>query len=286
MTLSPTTIRTGLMTILVTGVLNSALFLLPALAMEPISAGNATVVDIPAGSAESLRFDILKGRFAEQSVDKLSMTATGIDFKQGRLQGLMADMANAQFDHLVLDAMSLKTGAFAFDPMELMNKRRFLLSQPVAGQVQIRLSESHLNQYFAHPQTLEKLEKAANKKLGNMGLIKLSNPVLTLLGKNRLKANLNLSLGGAIATPVEMIGVLNLNAGKIVLGNVALTSNGAALPFDLASVFTSKFNEAIDLEKLGKKTFVVSVSKLATVGKSLDLNGQVKLTKLEFGGRS
>jgi hypothetical protein len=261
-----------------------ALNALPGFTMEPIAVGGATVTDIPAGSADSVRFDIQKGRFAEQSVDKLSLTATGIDFKQGKLQGLSANMMNAQFDALVLDAMSLTTGAFAFDPMELMNRRRFLLSQPVAGQVQIKLSEAHLNQYFSHPHTLEKLEKAANKKLGNIGLIKLSNPNLSLLGKNRLKAMMMLSLGGAVGTPVELVGNLNLNQGKIVLSDVNLTSNGTALPFDLVSVFTSKFNEAIDLEKLGKKTFVVNVNKLTTVGKTLDLSGNVRLTKLEFGG--
>jgi hypothetical protein len=261
-----------------------ALNALPGFTMEPIAVGGATVTDIPAGSADSVRFDIQKGRFAEQSVDKLSLTATGIDFKQGKLQGLSANMMNAQFDALVLDAMSLTTGAFTFDPMELMNRRRFLLSQPVAGQVQIKLSEAHLNQYFSHPHTLEKLEKAANKKLGNIGLIKLSNPNLSLLGKNSLKAIMMLSLGGAVGTPVELVGNLNLNQGKIVLSDVNLTSNGTALPFDLVSVFTSKFNEAIDLEKLGKKTFVVNVNKLTTVGKTLDLSGNVRLTKLEFGG--
>ena len=257
---------------------------MPVLAIEPIPVGGANVVDVPAGSADSVRFDIQKGRFAEQSVDKLSLTATGIDFKQGKLQGLMADMTNAQFEHLTLDAMKLTTGAFAFDPMELMNRRRFLLSQPVNGQVQIKLSEAHLNQYFSHPHTLEKLEKAANKKLGNMGLVKLSNPNLVLLGKNKLKAAMNLSLGGAVGTPVELIGNLGVQQGKIMLTDVNMTSNGTALPIDLASVFTSKFNEAIDLEKLGKKTFVVNVSKLNTLGKTLDLTGQVRLTKLEFGG--
>jgi LmeA-like phospholipid-binding len=260
------------------------LLALPVVAMEPISVGGANVVDVPAGSADSVRFDIQKGRFAEQSVDKLSLTATGIDFKQGKLQGLLADMTNAQFDALTLDAMKLTTGAFAFDPMELMNRRRFMLSQPVSGQVQIKLSEAHLNQYFSHPHTLEKLEKAANKKLGNVGLIKLSNPNLALLGKNKLKANLTVSLGGAVGTPVELLGNLGVHQGKIMLTDVNMTSNGTALPFDLATVFTSKFNEAIDLEKLGKKTFVVSVNKLNTVGKVLDLTGQVRLTKLEFGG--
>jgi hypothetical protein len=253
-------------------------------AMEPISAGSATVMDVPAGTADTVRFDIQKGRFAEQSVDKLSVVASGIDFKQGKLTGLSADMTNAQFDSLVLDAMKLTTGAFSFDPIELMNKRRFMLQKPVSGQVQLKLSEAHLNQYFNNPHTLEKLEKAANKKLGNMGLIKLGSPNLMLMGKNKLKTSMTVSLGGAVATPVDMIGTLGLQAGNIVLQNVQLTSNGNALPFDLGSVFTSKFNEAIDIERLGKKAFVISVNRLNTVGKTLDLGGSVQVTRLEFGG--
>jgi hypothetical protein len=167
-----------------------------------------------------------------------------------------------------------------------MTHRRFLLNQPVQGRVHIKLSEAHLNDYFASPRTLEKLEKAANKKLGNLGLLRFSKPAITLLGKNRLKAILYVALGGAIATPVELQGLLSTQTGNVLLTDVTLSSNGSPLPFDLAGVFTQKFNEAIDLERLGKKTFVVRVDKLATLGKTLDLNGNVQVTRLEFGGNS
>jgi hypothetical protein len=257
---------------------------LPSLAQAPISAGGTAVIDLPSGAAETMRLEIQKGRFAEQSVERLSLMAQGIDFKQGALRQLTAELNNALFDTLPLDALKIVTGPFAFSPQELLGHRRFMLDKPVNASVQLRITEKNMNDFFSNPRLIEKLEKSIAKKTGNISLFKISNPSLTLLGKNRLRCQMNVSLAGAVSSPIEMIGLLGLKNQKLALQDVALTANGTSLPFDMASTFQSRFNEAIDFERIGKKTFQIQANKLTQSGKAFDVQGQVALTRLEFGG--
>src|SRR5689334_19867822 len=69
----------------------------------PLRAGGVAVIDLPDSSAQSVTLDIVKGRFADYSVGKLSLTGSGIDFRSGTLQGLKTDIRDADFDNLMVD---------------------------------------------------------------------------------------------------------------------------------------------------------------------------------------
>jgi hypothetical protein len=240
-------------------------------------------VDLPVSSADAVRLDIKQGRFAAQSVGHLMLDAQGIDFRNGTLKSLGAEMSQGNFDNVMVDMLKLNTNAFSFDTVELLNHQRFILDKPVNATVQLRISEDSLNTFVANPKTIEKLEKAVAKKTGNIRLIQFSNPSLKLSDKNRVKVLMGLTFGNAVAAPVEFDGRLVAEGGKVLFKGLQMKSNGVDLPVDISDIFEKKLNEMVDVTKLGKNNFTINADTATVAGKMLDVKGTAALTRLEFG---
>src|SRR5262245_51408082 len=103
----------------------------------PIRSGGVAVIDLPDSSAHSVSLNIVKGRFADDCAGNLTLTGSGVDFRNGTLPALKADVSNADLDNLLVDRLLLVTPAFAFDTMQLINNHTFVLSQPVTAQVAV-----------------------------------------------------------------------------------------------------------------------------------------------------
>jgi hypothetical protein len=249
----------------------------------PINASGISIVDLPVSSADAVRLDIKQGRFAAQSVGHLMLDAQGIDFRNGTLKSLGAEMSQGNFDNVMVDMLKLNTNAFSFDTVELLNHQRFILDKPVNATVQLRISEDSLNTFVANPKTIEKLEKAVAKKTGNIRLIQFSNPSLKLSDKNRVKVLMGLTFGNAVAAPVEFDGRLVAEGGKVLFKGLQMKSNGVDLPVDISDIFEKKLNEMVDVTKLGKNNFTINADTATVAGKMLDVKGTAALTRLEFG---
>ncbi len=251
--------------------------------VQPINASGIVMIDLPASSAEAIRLDIKQGRFASQSVGRLILDAQGIDFKNGSLATLGAEVNQGNFDNVVVDQLKLNTQAFSFDTVELLNHRRFVLDKPVNAAVYVKITEESLNQFFANPKTIEKLEKSVAKKMGGIRLIHFSNPSLKLADKNRVRLLMDLTFGNAVAAPIEFDGKLAADGGKVVFSSLQMKSNGVDLPVDLSDIFQKKLNEMVDLSKLGKNNFVINADSANISNRALEVKGSAALTRLEFG---
>jgi hypothetical protein len=185
----------------------------------PIKAGGVAVLDLPDSSAQSVTLDIVKGRFADYSVGRLTLLASGIDFRNGTLQGLKADIRDADLENLRVERLQMDTPPFSFDTMQLLNNRTFVLSQPVSAQVNLQISEDSINHFLANPKTLAKIEKAIQKQTGGLKVLTFSNPNLTFGGGNRIKLTVNGIIAQGLAVPLEMIGKLGIRAGQLRLRN-------------------------------------------------------------------
>jgi hypothetical protein len=249
----------------------------------PVLTGQSVLFDLPDSTADSVRLDIQNGRFAQQSVGRLVLDARGIDFRQGVLKGLGAEIHAGFFERLPVDWLKLESSGFAFDTMELLNRRRFVLSQPVQANIALRISENSLNQYLADPKTLEKLERAVAKKTGNLLAIRFTQPHIDLLTKNRVRLNLTTQIGDVAATPLEMLGQVQARNGKLAFRDLTLTSNGVAFPIDVASALESKLNEVIDLQRLAKQQLDIRTEKVTVNNRQLEVQGLAALQRLEFG---
>jgi hypothetical protein len=264
-------------------------FAAPAIPV-PTLTGGSVMLDLPSGSAENIILDIQQGRFANQSVGNLKLNAQGIDFRQGSLKSLGAEVKDGQFENIPVDLLKLNASAFSFDTLELLNHRRFILAKPVDAGVLVRISEANLNKYLANPKTIDRLEKAIARKTGNVALIKLTNPAIVLGGKamgkgggNKVKLTLNATISDLASTPLELLGTLGSNQGKLQFMDMVLSSNGMPLPVDVASILQTKLNEMIDLERLGKNNFTIRAQNVSVANHQLEVTGQAALTRLEFG---
>lgn len=250
-----------------------------------IKAGGVVALDLPDSSAQSVSLDIVKGRFSDYSVGRITLSGSGIDFRNGTLQGLKADILEGDFDNLLVDKMALVAPAFSFDTMQLLNNRSFVLSEPVTAKVSLSISESALNRFLASPKTLGKIEKAIQKQTGGIKLISFSNPSFHLLGGNKVKMNVTSVVAQGLAVPMEMTGQLAIQAGQLVIQNMQITSSGneLELPMDVAKSFQSKINEQIDFKRFGKNSMVINADSMKVTGKVLNIEGHATLTKLQFG---
>ncbi|MBK8190841.1 MAG: LmeA family phospholipid-binding protein [Vampirovibrionales bacterium] len=266
----------------------SALFCLQGLVfaegVTPLNAGSASMVDLPNTSAKAITLDIEDARFASRSVGRLKLEAQGVDFRNGALNSLRATMQSGYFDNnLKVDELALVTRGFSFDPMELLNHQRFLLTQPVTADVHLTLSEDNLNAFFSNPKTIEKLENAIARKTAGVKLVTLSNPSLTLRGKDAAQMNLTVVVGQAVAAPMQLDGKLGVNNGKLAFRDLAVTASQAALPVDVSRTIEKELNKAIDIERLGKDDFQVRAERLTFGRKLIRIDGTASLTRLSFG---
>jgi hypothetical protein len=250
-----------------------------------IKAGGVVALDLPDSSAQSVSLDIVKGRFSDYSVGRIILTGSGIDFRNGTLQGLKADILEGDFDSLLVDKMALVAPAFSFDTMQLLNNRSFVLSQPVTAKVSIAISEAGLNRFLANPKTLGKIEKAIQKQTGGIKLVTFSNPSFHLAGGNKVKMNVTGVVAQGLSVPMEMTGLLAIQSGQLNIQNMQITSSGnqLELPLDVAKSFQSKINEMIDFKRLGKNSMVINADTMKVTGKTLNIEGHATLTKLQFG---
>lgn len=251
----------------------------------PIQAGGVVALDLPDSSAQSMSIDIVKGRFSDYSVGRLTLTGLGIDLRDGTLQGLRADIQEGDFENLLVEKLHLDTPAFSFNTMELLNNRTFLLSQPVTARVSLQVSESALNRFLANPRTLDKVEKAIQKKTGGFKLVTFANPSLDLLSGGKVRLNVMGVVAQGLGVPMEMSGKMGIQNGQVAITDLALSSGGNALPLpvDVAKVFQEKINEMIDFKRLGKNNFVINAQQVKLQGKTLIIDGDATLTKLQFG---
>lgn len=251
--------------------------------LPPINSGGVVMIDLPTSTAESIRLDIKEGRFAAQSVGHLTLDAQGVDFRKGTLKSLTAHVKNGHFDNALVDDLLMKTQAFSFDTFELLNRRRFVLDNPVNSDVSLRISEDSFNRYFSSPQVIGKLEKAVAKKTGNFSLLTFSNPTVKFLDRSRVRLSVMTSVANAMAAPMEFDGRIAADNGKLVFKNLKMSSNGVQVPIDVSSVFEKKLNEMIDLERMGKNNFVIRANSVSMSKGMLEVRGQAALTRLEFG---
>lgn len=251
----------------------------------PIKAGGVMALDLPDSSAQSVSLDIVKGRFSDYSVGRITLTGAGIDFRNGNLQGLKADIAEGDFDNLVVDKLSLNAPAFSFDTMQLINNHTFVLAQPVTAKVNLQMSEAGINRFLANPKTMGKIEKAIQKQTGGIKLITFSNPSFNLLGGNKIKLNMTGIVAQGLAVPMEMTGKLGLQGGQLAIQDMQIASGGnnLQLPLDVAQSFQDKINEMINFKRLGKNSMVITADSMKVSGKTLNIDGHATLTKLQFG---
>lgn len=261
----------------------------PALSQQtrtPIQAGGVSTVDIPDTKAKAITVSIKQGSFGEYSVGDLAMTMHDVDFRGGVLSNLDVLMNGALLDNVMIDKMTINTGGFTFDTFELLNKQRFVLAQPIVGQVSLRISEKGVNHFLRHPKTLSALDKAVTKATGGIKLLTFTNPTVDLLGAGRVKLTVTGNLAQGLLIPMEMNGAMAVENGVLVFNDLTLASNGTDLPIpvDVAKVLESKLNDLINLKKLGKKTFVMNAQSMSMTKDALDLDGTATMTRLEFGG--
>ncbi|MBY0449882.1 MAG: hypothetical protein K2X01_04570 [Cyanobacteria bacterium] len=249
-----------------------------------INAGSVAFIDLPESSAQSIILDINQARFAQQSVGRLTLNATGIDFKQGNLQKLKASLQDGNFNNMLVNELVLDSAPFHFDTFELLNHRRFILDKPVYAGVSLKISEANLNSFIRSPKTIGKLEAAVAKKTGGIKLIQFSNPTVDIPnGKSRVKLTMQVSLANALATPIEMSGILTVFEGKLLFQQLKVVSNQVQLPVDIATVFEKKLNELIDVERIGRSNFTIYAQSLSIHQKTIQILGNAKLSRLEFG---
>ena len=254
-------------------------------AMAPIQAGTASMVDLPDSLAKSVTLNIEDARFASRSVGHLTLRATNIDFRQGVLSALHANLKQGNLDNNVLvDELTIDTEGFRFDTLELLNHQRFVLREPIQAGVSLLMSEASLNTFVSHPKTIQRLEKALQKKTGGIRVITLTQPRLRLQGRNAVDLLMNVIVGQSLVTPVEIKGKLKIDdRQRLVFDRLKITSGGALLPVDIAHVIEKQLNDAINLKKMGGKHFVIAAERLKITSKTLQISGHATMTRLEFG---
>ncbi|MEM0952019.1 MAG: LmeA family phospholipid-binding protein [Cyanobacteria bacterium P01_H01_bin.74] len=251
----------------------------------PVRSAGIVSLDLPDSSAKEINLTIVNGRFSEYSVGNIRLTGSGIDFKEGVLDSLDAEIKTGNFDNLIVDKMTVNSPGFQFDTMQLLNSQTFVLKEPVDAEVSINISEAGINQFLASPKTLKKVESAITKQTGGIALFQFSNPVFQLLSGNKIKLDLTAVFAQGVSFPLAMRGNLDIQAGKVVIQQLALSSADTPieLPADIAKTFESKLNELIDFQRLGKNTLVLNAETLSTSSKALKLNGHAQITRLKFG---
>lgn len=254
--------------------------------VAPIRSAGVVALDLPDSSAKSVSLNIIQGRFSDYSAGSISLVGSGVDFRQGNLQKLQADIKEGNFDNLLVESMSIIAPAFSFDTMQLLNNQTFVLKEPVDAIVKMSISEKSINQFLANPKTLSKIEKAIQKQTGGIKLLSFSNPSFQLLSGQKVKLQVTGLLGQGIPIPLEMDGGLSINSkGQLGITDLKLSSNGSSvqMPVNVADTFQKKLNELIDFQRLAKNSMVITADNIVTSSKTLKLTGHAKLTKLRFG---
>lgn len=263
----------------------AAILLAPAAQAAEVLSSGVSAVDIPVSSAKSVTLDIEDGQFSDYLAQRITLTARGIDFREGTLSGLTTNVHHATFDQIRFDDLRLQTGPFSFNTMELLNRQRFVLDQAVTANVELRITEQDLNFFIQHPATLSKIEQAIAKKTGGLNLISFSQPRIDLLGGGNIRLYVTSLVAQGLAVPMEMSGKLALKNGDLALSNLKLVSQKeeVPLPVNITGPFQDRLNEMISFKKLGKKSMVINGTSMNMTRDQLTVTGTAALTRLEFG---
>lgn len=259
------------------------------LARAEVLGGGVAAIDIPESRAKLVTLEITDGHFSQYAMGKMRIELHDIDFRSGSLSSLKTSMTMGDFDNIWVDKMDISTEAFHFNTYELINNRRFELSQAITGNVYLGISENSLNHFLQHPKTLEKLEKSIQKKTGGIKLITIGNPSLKIVKGNQIQLNLTTFLGGQqMQIPMEILGELKLKDDNLVFSNLKVSSQDTALPLpvDVVKIIEKQLNDMINLEKLGKNNFVIHAKSLKMKKGLVEVTGNATFTRLEFGGSS
>jgi len=258
-----------------------------ACAEEKVLASGVAAIDIPQTKAKLVQLELNDAKFSEFGVNKLTLSLHDVDFQQGSLSSLGMDIANGDFDPIIVDRMTVNTQAFQFDPFILMNQRRFELAQPITGSVALTISEASLNHFLKNPKTVSKIENAIQKKTGGIKLISFQNPSLKLLKGNEVQVDMTATVAEGIAVPVQIVGELALKNQNLAFTNLRMNSqeNAVPLPTDISRVMEKQLNDMINLEKLGKKSFVIRANSLKMKKGLVEVAGNATFTRLEIGAK-
>lgn len=257
----------------------------PAGAEVPALKSSVVSIDLPESYADAVRLEIDNGRFSDYSVAALVLAVQNIDFRNGTLQGMAADITGGEFDYLFVDTMAIRTDAFSFDTFQLLNEQRFVLDKPITGTVRLTVSEENLTRFIKHPRTVGKLEKAISKETGGLKLITFGNPEIDLDSGNRIRLSLITYFGGELAIPMEMEGQLALNEGTIEIQDLEVSTQKEKLPLpiDVVDVIEDELNDLIDLRDLAGKHFAIHASSLEMDRDALTVGGHAIFSRLSFG---
>lgn len=275
-----------LLSLLSASVLCSAL-VSPVYSQDALQSG-VVAIDIPESRAKSVTLDIEEGQFADYAVKRMTLKARDIDFRNGSLSGMNADVQNGNFENVRFGHLQISTGPFYFNTFELLNKQRFVLDQAVTANVKLDISEADLNYFISHPNTIAKIEQAIAKKMGGLRLFSFANPSIDLQSNNRIKLMVTGMLGQngqGLTVPMEMYGQLVLEKGNLKIKGLKLSSENQEipLPVNVADPFEDKLNEMINFKKLGSKYFVINGTGLNMTRDGLQVTGTAALTRLQFG---
>lgn len=247
---------------------------------------STSAVDLPDSFADNLQLHIGEGRFAEYSVGDLTLNLNQVNFKEGRLASFKANLEGGRFEDIWVEGMTVNTSGFSFDTFELLNHRRFVLTEPINGDVELTLTEDGLNHFIKSPSVLGRLEKAIAKKTGGIKLIAFTNPELSLHRGGKAELDLFVNAGGALI-PAKMEGEFDLKDGRLQFSDLELSSDKQPFPFadQVAPVIEKELNKAIDLRKLGGRDFAIHARDMKWKSDKIVLTGFAKISRMEFGKR-
>lgn len=266
-------------------------------ALPPTQPAPLSFLDISNGGFGKVDLEIENAQLQNSSIDKLHVSAVGLDMRAGTVKGLSIGVNGGHFPMFVFDQLSLNAvGDMAFDPASMKNDKVLQFKTPVDAEVSAVISQQSLNAFLGAPQTLERLSVTANKKVGmlasllganasNFG-ITLSGANVTLQKQNRISftTQANIGMGGtAMPMPLELNAKLGLENGWIAVSDTHLNTNGSEISPTLSEMLVKRVN---GLASWGSKSDDIqfSFTDLKVVpGKQFSLKGTAKISRLRFG---
>lgn len=257
----------------------------PVLNAQVLDAGSAQVRDLPDAQAEGLTIILKNARFGVQSAGLVQADLSGLDLHAGSVKGVGFTLRQANLNNqLILDDAKLTTGPCQLDPVALLNNHRLVFAPAVNAAVTVGISQAHLQQYIAHPKTLERITGGLAKATGGLLQMRLLNPRVKFLPGNKMLLDATLNMGGALESPLQMEGTLGIRDGIIGLSGTSLTANSGAIPENFALMIENSLNRSI--KKVQQENALANlVAQKVTLSKSggLLITGTAMVSDLTFG---
>lgn len=222
----------------------------------PVLTTPTSFIDLNSGRFAKLQVDLQKAQFRETSIDRASVTATDMDFRQGSLNALNIDVVGGHFQQFIFDEMILTTaGNLRFDPNVLLQEKVLQFATPARADVSVLVSQDSLNKFLADPHTLENLSVTVSKRLGalanlfganvsNLG-VNLKEAHITLAKANKIVIAITADLGmGGVGVPLsfEVDAQLGIKDGWVEVTDTHLMTNGQEISPQLSEMLVKKIN--------------------------------------------